>query len=357
MVEQDASDLYFTVGAPPHLKVEGITSPIGDQRVTSAQMAEIAAAVMNEEYRREFDKNLELNMAISLPGVGRFRVNVFRQRSEIAMVIRYIKGAIPGLRDLRLPAIMESLIMELRGLILVVGASGSGKSTTLASMIDFRNENTCGHILTIEDPIEYLYKHKKSLVDQREVGIDTLCAENAMKNAIREAPDVIMIGEILEENTLKHAISYAQTGHLCLSTMHSNTAVQSLEKLLNFFSEEARQPVLLDLAVNLRAIIALRLVPGLKHQRVPAVEILINTPYVADLIENNKLFELKEVMSRSRDLGMQTFDQSLVDLYREGSIDKENAMLFADSKNNVGMQIRLGVSSTEGPADATNEPG
>ena len=296
---------------------------------------------------KEFEQSLELNMALSVTGAGRFRINLFRQRGEISMVVRYIKGIIPSLSQLQLPPILTSLIMELRGLVLVVGAAGSGKSTTLAAMIDHRSDNHPGHILTIEDPLEYLHRHKKSIVDQREVGIDTLNYDNALKNAMREAPDVIMIGEIRERETMKHAIAYAETGHLCLSTLHANNANQALDRIINFFPEDARQQLLLDLSLNLRAIISLRLVPGEQSVRIPAVEVLINSPYISDLIEKGKVDEIKNVMARSREQGMQTFDQSLYDLYKEGKISKENATRFADSKNNVGLQIRL----TEGYID------
>lgn len=341
MVDKGASDLFFSVGAPPNIKIEGITSPVGQACLKGQQMSEIAASIMNDEQRKEFEATLELNMALSLGGLGRFRINVFRQRGETAMVVRFIKGVIPSIEELQLPPILSSIVMELRGLILVVGSTSSGKSTTLASMIDYRNENHRGHILTIEDPIEYLYKHKKSIVDQREVGIDTLNYDNALKNAMREAPDVIMIGEIRERGTMKHAIAYAETGHLCLSTLHANNANQTMDRILNFFPEDARHQVLLDLSLNLRAIISLRLIPGVHNHRVPAVEVLINSPYIADLIEKGKVDEVKEVMSRSREQGMQTFDQALFDLYMAGKISKENAVRFADSKNNVGLQIRL----------------
>lgn len=341
MVERGASDLFFSVGAPPHIKIEGITSPIGQSPLKSQQMAEISSSIMNDEQRKEFEATMELNMAISLTGVGRFRINLFRQRGEVAMVVRYIKGIIPSIEELQLPAILQSIILEMRGLILVVGSTGSGKSTTLASMIDYRNDNQRGHILTIEDPIEYLYRHKKSIVDQREVGLDTLSYESALKNAMREAPDVILIGEIRDRNTMRHAIAYAETGHLCLSTLHANNANQALDRILNFFPDDARQQLLLDLSLNLRAVISLRLVPGLEKQRVPAVEIMLNSPYIADLIEKGKVDEIKEVMAKSREQGMQTFDQALFDLYKAGKISKDNAIRFADSKNNVGLQIRL----------------
>ncbi|MFC3909162.1 PilT/PilU family type 4a pilus ATPase [Legionella dresdenensis] len=341
MVDRGASDLFFSVGAPPNIKIEGITSPVGQAALKPQQMAEIAASIMSDDQRKEFEATMELNMAISLNEVGRFRINLFRQRGEIAMVVRYIKGIIPPLDDLQLPPVLKSIVMEMRGLILVVGATSSGKSTTLASMIDYRNQNHRGHILTIEDPIEYIHQHKKSIVDQREVGLDTLSYDNALKNAMREAPDVILIGEVRDRSTMKHAISYAETGHLCLSTLHANNANQTMDRILNFFPEEARQQLLLDISLNLRAIISLRLIPGLQKQRIPAVEVLINSPYIADLIEKGKVDEIKDVMARSREQGMQTFDQALFDLYKEGKISQENAIRFADSKNNVGLQIRL----------------
>lgn len=341
MVDKGASDLFFSVGAPPNIKIEGITSPVGQTAIQSHQLVEIARSVMNDAQQKEFDANLELNIALSLPGTGRFRINVFKQCGEVAMVVRYIKGVIPSIEELQLPQILKSIVMELRGLVLVVGSTGSGKSTSLASMIDYRNQNHRGHILTIEDPIEFIHEHKKSIVNQREVGIDTLSYENALKNAMREAPDVILIGEIRDRDTMKHAVAYAETGHLCISTLHANNANQTLDRIINFFPEEAKQQVLTDLSLNLRAIISLRLIPGIDHQRVPAVEVLLNTPYISDLIDKGKVDEIKEVMSRSTEQGMQTFDQALLNLYKEGRITKENAIKYADSKNNVGLQIRL----------------
>ena len=315
-------------------------------------MMEIAKSIMNDDQQKEFEEKMELNLAISIEGVGRYRINLFRQRGEMAMVVRYIKAVIPSLATLQLPPILSTVVMEQRGLVLVVGTTGSGKSTSLAAMIDYRNINHCGHILTIEDPIEYVHQHKKSIVDQREVGIDTHTYDNALKNAMREAPDVILIGEIRDRDTMKHAIAYAETGHLCLSTLHANNANQTIDRVLNFFPDEARQQLLLDLSLNLRAIISLRLIPGLNNQRVPAVEVLLNTPYVSDLIEKGKVDEIKEVMSRSIEQGMQTFDQALFDLYKAGKITQENAILYADSKNNVGLKIRL---SEEGSFEANDD--
>ncbi|AWN73306.1 PilT/PilU family type 4a pilus ATPase [Legionella anisa] len=344
MVDRGASDLFFSVGAPPNIKIEGVISPVGHAPLKPQQMAEIALSLMNDDQRKEFEATLELNMGLSISGVGRFRINLFRQRGDISMVVRYIKNKIPSIEQLNLPPILKSIVMELRGLILVVGATGSGKSTTLAAMIDYRNENQSGHILTIEDPIEFIHQHKKSIVDQREVGIDTMSYDNALINAMREAPDVILIGEIRERNAMKHAIAYAETGHLCISTLHANNANQAMDRVINFFPEDARKQILMDLSLNLRAIISMRLVPGLNNQRMVAVELLLNTPYISDLIEKGKIDDIKEAMERSTEQGMQTFDQALLKLYRDGLISKENAIKYADSKNNVGLQIRLNNS-------------
>lgn len=341
MVEKGASDLFFSVGAPPNIKIEGITSPIGESVVKSQQMAEIIFSIMSDAQQKEFEQNMELNMAFSVVGVGRFRINLFRQRGEVAMVIRYIKGTIPSISDLKLPVILQSIILELRGLVLVVGSTGSGKSTTLASMVDYRNQHHRGHILTIEDPIEYLHKHKKSIVNQREIGIDTANYDNALLNAMREAPDLILIGEIRERSSMKHAIAYSETGHLCISTLHANNANQAIERVINFFPDDAKRQLLSDLALNLRAIISLRLIPGINNTRVAAVEVLVNTPYISDLIEKGKIEEIKEAMGRGAEQGMQTFDQALLRLYYEGAITKENAIRYADSKNNVSLEIRL----------------
>ncbi len=346
MVDKDASDLFFTVDAPINMKVEGLMNPVGKAALTSQQSRQMAYSIMTDKQQKEFDDNLELNMAISLPGLGRFRVNVFRQKNEVSMVIRYIKPEIPSLESLNLPPILKDIIMEMRGLILVVGATSSGKSTSLASMIDHRNSNHRGHILMIEDPIEFIHQQKKSIVDQREVGLDTHSFDSALKNAMRQAPDVILIGEIRDKLRMQNAIAYAETGHLCLSTLHANNANQTMDRILNFFPEDARHQLLIDLSLNLRAIISQRLIPGLKQKRVPAVEILINSPYISDLIEKNKIEEIKEVMERSREAGMQTFDQALFDLYQNGEIDQENALKFADSRNNLRLKIRMSEDHT-----------
>lgn len=351
MVDKGASDLFVSVGAPVNVKVEGLTYPVGQAALTGPQAREMAYSIMNDKQQREFEETMELNIALSLKGLGRFRVNVFRQRGEVAMVVRYIKGSIPAMEELNLPLVLKDIIMEMRGLVLVVGATSSGKSTTLASMIDYRNSNHRGHILTIEDPIEFIHEHKKSIVDQREVGLDTHSFDSALKNAMREAPDVILIGEIRDMPRMQNAIAYAETGHLCLSTLHANNANQAMDRIVNFFPDEARRQLLLDLSLNLKAIISQRLIPGIKHKRVPAVEVLINSPYISDLIEKNKIDEIKEVMARSREQGMQTFDQALFDLYQAGEISQENALRYADSRNNLSLQIRMSEERDYSEAD------
>ncbi len=355
MVDKDASDLFFYVGAPPHIKIEGTVRAIGNKPIPPAGVEKIAYSVMDDDHRRDFEREHECNYAISMGGVGRFRANVFRQRGEVAMVVRYIRGEIPNFEQLHLPRTMGDLVMEKRGLILVVGSTGSGKSTSLAAMIDHRNRNATGHILTIEDPIEFIHDHQRSVVGQREVGLDTLSYANALKNALREAPDVILIGEIRDEDTMRHAIHYAETGHLCLSTLHSNNANGALDRIINFFPESAREQLLLDLSANLRAVVSQRLILGLDGKRVPAVEVLLNTPYVADLIQKGKLEQIKDAMTQGVNVGMQTFDQALYTLFKSGKISEEDAVKNADSKNNVALQIRLsrGVESSEGLDDLT----
>lgn len=346
MVQKNGSDLFFSTGAPPNLKAEGETRPVGTSPLQGGQVRKLAYGIMSDDQIKEFEATYECNLAISISNLGRFRVNVYRQRGDAAMVIRYIKGVIPPVEKLNLPIILKDLIMEPRGLVLVVGSTGSGKSTTLASMIEHRNQTRNGHILTIEDPIEYLYTHKKSVVDQREVGIDTLSYENALKNAMREAPDVIQIGEIREMFTMQHAIAYAETGHLCLSTLHANNANQALDRIINFFPDTAHQQLYMDLSLNLRAIISQRLVKGVNGQRIPAVEIMLLTTYISELIQKGDIHGIKEVMEQGTERGMQTFDQSLYKLYKEGTITVEEALSHADSRNNLSLKIRL--SDTDG---------
>jgi twitching motility protein PilU len=296
---------------------------------------------MNAEQRTQFAQTLEMNLGRAEAGIGRFRVNIYRQRGEVAIAIRFITDRIPGLDELNLPPILKDLIMLPRGLVLIVGSTGSGKSTTLASMIDYRNARMVGHILTVEEPIEYLHTHRESIVDQREIGLDTISYANALKNAMREAPDVIMIGEIRDRETMQAAISYAETGHLCLSTLHSNNANQTLERILNFFPEDARPQLLLDLSLNLQAVVSMRLLRGVNGHRIPAVEILLRTSYVADLINKGEVELLKDAMKAGVDRGMQTFDESLFRLYRDGKISYEQAINHADSRNDLQLRIRL----------------
>ncbi|MGB0133274.1 PilT/PilU family type 4a pilus ATPase [Dokdonella sp.] len=350
MTEKGASDMFLTTGAPVNIKVEGKLYPLGNTGLPGGMVKKIAYSLMDEGQVPQFEKNLELNMAIAVKDAGRFRINVFKQRGEVGMVIRAIKSEIPTIEQLRLPQLFKDLILEPRGLILVVGATGSGKSTTLAAMIDQRNSSTSGHILTVEDPIEYLYRHKKSVVNQREVGLDTHSYHEALKNAMREAPDVILIGEIRDAETMEAAISFSETGHLCLATLHSNNADQTLERILNFFPESAHRNILMNLALNLRAVISQRLVMGKDGRRLPAVEVLLNTPLIRDMIRRGQIHEMKEAMDRSLQEGMQTFDRALYTLYKEGLIELEEALNKADSRDGLALKIRL-AEGGETPMD------
>jgi twitching motility protein PilU len=341
MVEKNGSDLFFSTGAAIHIEIEGKALPVNSQLMAPGMIKEIAYSLMSPEQIKEFEETLEMNFAMGIHQVGRFRVNVYRQRSEISMVIRYIKGDIPTFETLGLPRVLQDLIMRQRGLILVVGSTGSGKSTTLASMIDYRNENSTGHILTLEDPIEFVHNHKKSVVDQREIGIDTKSFDNGLKNAMRQAPDVILIGEIRDMDGMRHAMAYAETGHLCLATLHANNANQAIERIISFFPTEGKAGLLLGISLNLVAIISQRLVPGTQTKRVAAMEVLINMPYISDLIQKQKLEEIKEVMANNIDIGMCTFDQSLFKLYSTGRISEEDALQNADSRNDLSLKIRF----------------
>jgi twitching motility protein PilU len=346
MLEKSGSDLFFSTGAAIHIEIEGDTLPINAQLMVPGMIKEIAYSLMTQEQVKEFEATLECNFAISKKDVGRFRVNVFRQRGEVGMVIRHIKTDIPSIDTLGLPAVLRDLVLRKRGLILIVGSTGSGKTTTLASMIDHRNETSNGHILTLEDPIEFIHPHKKSVVDQREVGIDTLSFENGLKNAMRQAPDVILIGEVRDMEGMKNALAYAETGHLCLATLHANNANQALERVISFFPDDARTGLLLGMSMNLLAIVSQRLIPGKLNKRVAASEVMINTPYIAELIQKHKLADIKEVMADSNDIGMNTFDQSLFRLFANGKIDEENTLANADSRNDLSLKIRFAAEAT-----------
>lgn len=346
MTEKNASDMFLTTGAPVYIKVEGKLYPLGNTGLPAGMVKKIAYSLMDEGQVPAFERDLEFNMAIAVREAGRFRVNVFKQRGEVGMVIRAIKSEIPTIEQLKLPPILRDIVMEPRGLVLVVGSTGSGKSTSLAAMIDHRNSASTGHILTIEDPIEFLHRHKKSIVNQREVGLDTHAFHNALKNAMREAPDVILIGEILDATTMESAIAFAETGHLCLATLHSNNADQTLERILNFFPESAHRNVLMNLSLNLKAVISLRLVTGKDGKRLPAAEILINTPMIRDLIRRGEIHEVKEAMDKSLQEGMQTFDQCLFRMYKDGKIELEEALRKADSRDGLSLKIRLSDGGT-----------
>lgn len=345
MAQKNASDLFFTVGAPPNIKIDGETGPLNEPQLTADKVHDLAYSIMNEKQQKEFEATMEMNLAIGLPKIGRYRVNVYRQRGDVAFTLRYITSHIPSLSDLNLPPILRDLIMIPRGLVLVVGATGSGKSTTLAAMIDYRNSVKTGHILTVEEPIEYVHEHKKSIVDQREVGLDTMSYANALKNAMREAPDVIMIGEIRDRETMQAAMSYAETGHLCLSTLHANNANQTLDRIVNFFPETAHHQLFIDLSLNLKAVISQRLLKGLDRKRVPAVEILLASAYVSDLIAKGDIATIREAMKQGAEQGMQTFDESLYLLYAGGRISYRDAIDHADSRTDLSLRIRL-----QGPA-------
>ena len=342
VVEYGGSDLFISADFPPSIKHQGLMKPLGQQNLPSDQTKLFAYSLMNEKQRLEFETELECNFAISVPNVSRFRVNVFQQQLHVGMVIRTITAEIPNFTKLQLPTSLKDVIMEKRGLVLVVGGTGSGKSTSLAAMIDHRNENSAGHIITVEDPVEYVHKHKKSMITHREVGVDCHSWHNALKNTLRQAPDVILIGEIRDTETMEHAIAFAETGHLCLGTLHANNANQALDRIINFFPDERRNQLLMDLSSNMKAIISQRLVRTEDGRgRRAAVEIMLNTPLMSDLILKGNFHELKEVMSKSRELGMQTFDQALFDLYNQGAIAYEEALRNADSVNDLRLQIKL----------------
>lgn len=343
--EKQASDLFLSVGAPISIKIDGVTMPVNAQKLDEEATKRIAYEMMTPAQITEFEKHMEMNFSFRVPEVGNFRVNVFRQRGSIAIVIRYVLGKVFEVEELNLPAILKDLVMTKRGLVLMVGATGSGKSTTLAAMLEHRNATSNGHILTIEDPVEYLFRHNKCIVNQREIGDDTESYEAALTSAMREAPDVLMIGEIRDRDTLKHALIFAQTGHLCLSTLHANNSYHALNRIINFFPYDARQSVLSDLSMCLRAVISQRLMRSTSGKLVPAVEIMINTTYIAELIKNDEIDKIRDAIEQSVSPGSQTFEQALYKLFKNGQISKEEAMRNADSASNLSALIDFSQTS------------
>ncbi len=341
MIDKDGSDLFLTTGAPPSMKAHGKLVPLLDKKLPEGMVKKIAYQIMNDEQIAEFEKSPEMNLAVADPDIGRFRVNIFQQRGELGIVARNIKTEIPDAASLGLPPVLEELIMSKRGIILFVGGTGSGKSTSLAALIDHRNKNSDGHIITIEDPVEFVHPHQGCIVNQREVGVDTNSYEEALKNTLRQAPDVILIGEIRSQETMEHALAFAETGHLCLSTLHANNANQALDRIINFFPDERHKQLFLDLSLNLVAFVSQRLIPTVDGKRAAAIEILIGTPRVCDLIKGGKVMEIKEVMEKGEQQGMKTFDSALFDLYKSGKISYEEALKNADSKNNLRLRIQL----------------
>jgi twitching motility protein PilU len=341
LVSQDGSDLYLSTGAPPCAKFNGILRPLSSESLKPGEIAAIAMDIMDAEQRAEFDRDLEMNLAMSIHGVGRFRINIFKQRNEVSIVARNIKLDIPRFEDLKLPPILLDVIMRKRGLVLFVGATGSGKSTSLAALIDYRNRSSSGHIITIEDPVEYIHRHKKSIINQREVGVDTRSFQAALKNTLRQAPDVILIGEIRDRETMEHALAFADTGHLAISTLHANNANQALDRIINFFPEDRRPQLLNDLGNNLQAFVSQRLVKTVDNKRRAAVEVMLGSSTIRDLIHRGEFSDLKGIMEKAGNQGMQTFDSALYELVVEGAIDEEEALKNADSQNNLRLRLKL----------------
>ena len=357
MLEHKASDLYMIVGAPPSVKVQGSLQALPLPPLIAGSVRSLVKSILSESQMQKFENDLECDLAGILDGLGRFRFNIYWQRGEVAMVVRHVESKIPSIEDLKMPAILKNLILLKRGLLLVVGAAGAGKSTTLAAMLEHRNSTLLGHILTIEDPIEFMFRHKKSIVSQREVGIDTRSFDMALRHALREAPDVIMIGELRDRQTVQHAMNYAETGHLCVSTMHANNANQAIERILNFFPEDAHKRILLDLSLNLQGVIAQRLIPGVNKKQIAASEIMLQSPYIADMIGKGKVDQLRAQISKSNELGMHTFDQSLFQLYAAGEITLEQALANAESKTDLSVRIRTELSGARRPAPSTGPKG
>ena len=355
MAEKQASDLFFTAGAPIQIKINGRVMPVNAQVLDPAAVKQIAYEVMSEDQIRDYEKSLEMNFAVGRAALGSFRVNVFRQRGAVAMVVRFIKPDIPSIEDLKLPPLLKELVMEKLGMILIVGSTGAGKSSSMAAMIDYRNSTQTGHILTIEDPMEFVYKHKKSIVNQREVGMDTKSYDNALISAMREAPDLLMIGEIRDRQTLQSAMLFAQTGHLCLSTLHANNSYHALNRIINFFPREARDALLADLAISLRCVVSQRLVRAKSGGRIPAVEVMLNTSHIADLIKKGAMHEIKDAMEQSLAPGSQTFEQALYNLYRDGQITLEHALANSDSPSNLHWLINNAGPTADSAVSKSSE--
>ncbi len=348
MIAKKASDMFITAGFPPAFKIDGKMTPVSSQALTAQHTQELVRGIMNDKQAAEFETTHECNFAISPPGIGRFRVNVFLQQQRVGMVLRTITTKIPDLDAMGLPPILKDIVMTKRGLVIVVGATGSGKSTTLAAMLGHRNRNSYGHIITIEDPVEYVHEHDKCIITHREVGVDTDNWHNALKNTLRQAPDVILIGEIRDRETMEYAVAFAETGHLCLATLHANSANQALDRIINFFPEERREQLLMDLSLNTKAFVSQRLIPKADGVgRACAMEIMLNSPLISDLIFKGQVHEIKEVMKKSRELGMQTFDQALFDLFEAGQISYEDALKNADSVNDLRLKIKLESKSSK----------
>lgn len=356
LAKKDGSDLYLSTGAPPCAKFQGSLKPLSQTPLKPGEIEGIANAIMDEEQREQFIHELEMNLAISIPNVGRFRINIFKQRNEVSIVARNINTEIPKFEDLKLPEILKEVVLDKRGLILFVGGTGSGKSTSLAALIDHRNATSGGHIITIEDPVEYVHKHKKSIINQREVGVDTRTFRNALKNTLRQAPDVILIGEVRDRETMEHALEFAETGHLAISTLHANNANQALERIINMFPEARRPQLLLGLSQNIRAFVSQRLIPTIDGKRCAAVEILLGTKTIQELILKSRFEDIKAIMEKSENLGMQTFDGALFHLYRSGRISYDEAIANADSPNNLRLRFKLSEGAeVETPVEATEE--
>jgi twitching motility protein PilU len=349
MLSKKASDLFITTGFPPALKIDGRMTPVSQQSLSAQHTEMLAKAIMNEKQTAEFEATKECNFAIHPAGIGRFRVNAFVQQQRVGIVLRTITTKIPQFDDLGLPQVLKEVVMSKRGLVIFVGGTGSGKSTSMAALIGHRNKNSHGHIITIEDPVEFVHEHINCVITQREVGVDTESWEAALKNTLRQAPDVILIGEIRDKETMEHAIAFAETGHLCMGTLHANSANQALDRIINFFPEERRSQLLMDLSLNLRALVAQRLIPAKSENgRVAAIEVLLNSPLIADLIFKGSVHEIKEIMKKSGEMGMQTFDTALFELYEAGKISYEDALRNADSMNELRLQIKLDGAEAKG---------